>query len=181
MTIRPIWLLCVGLCLVNTGCSMFAAGARNAVTQPAQQANDRVELLRTWAWACAACRELEKSSPGTYSSDYQRGFKRGFTDYVERGGKGEPPVAPSVCYRTVRAENPHGHRAADDWFNGFRDGSMAAMASGKREWVTVPVSTGYETDRYAQARARAKESKEPPVPAEELPPPKVVPEGPEQP
>jgi hypothetical protein len=74
----------------------------------------------------------------TYSKDYQKGFKEGFADYLQYGGNGEPPSIPPRCY--WNDDSVPGRNAAHDWSAGFRHGSTAAMRSGLRELIVVPLT-----------------------------------------
>jgi hypothetical protein len=179
MKVDSIWLLGL-LCMVQAGCGIYENAARNLAVQPFAVAHDRVEEARTRKWARAAWREVEHCGDKPFSSDYRRGFVRGFTDYVQYGGKGEPPVVPPVCYRMLHEENPAGHEAAEEWFAGFRHGVAVAQSSGRRQWITLPISTGYNLDPYGGVMPASSE-KSPellPKPTEDLPTPKILPDDP---
>lgn len=75
-----------------------------------------------------------------FSADYERGYKDGFTDYLDFGGCGEPPPVPPRRYWKNAYQTPEGHQAIQDWFAGFRNGVSDAEASGWRHFATVPSS-----------------------------------------
>jgi hypothetical protein len=83
---------------------------------------------------------LESSPNQQFSEDYERGFKDGFTDFMELGGTGSPPAIPPRRYWKLKYRTPKGHRAVQDWYAGFRDGAAEARDCSYRRWRNVPSS-----------------------------------------
>lgn len=77
--------------------------------------------------------------PRAHSPHYEKGFKKGFADYLVWGGSGEPPPVPPKHY--WGADTPEGRQAAQEWFAGFRHGAALAKKSGARETIVVPASS----------------------------------------
>jgi hypothetical protein len=169
--IHGIWLV-IGLCLLNTGCGIVTNFCRNIILQPAAQIDEcrmekRNHELAEAAWAQAASNAPERP----YSEDFADGFIAGYADYLSSGGKGNPPSTPPWGYLTVDRQIAAGHQAAQEWFAGFRHGSAAAIASGQREWITVPMSTRYLSPRYSGADFVPLEQ---PAAEETLPSPRLI-------
>jgi hypothetical protein len=149
---------------------------RNVVTQPVQQFDECStekyhEVLAHRAW-----KEEVKSTGEHFSASYRRGFLKGYADYLDHGGKGQPPVVPPLCYWTLPWQTPRGHDAAEDWFAGFRHGTGLAQASGLRQWATVPLSVADLGSSYGRPPGASSRPPQPaPVPAETLPQPREAP------
>jgi hypothetical protein len=121
-------------------------------------------------------------SRDAFSAAYRKGFLKGYADYLYYGGKGEPPPVPPLCYLLLHDQNPPGHAEAQDWFAGFRHGAAEARNSGRREFIEVPLSIPYSGDIYRRRYSgpppdRERPAERLPLPAEELPPPRSVPNG----
>lgn len=183
--------LIIAPCLCNTGCSMYAAIAKNTVEVPTIMTDECMIEQRSKLQACAAWREVvAKSGDEHFSAAYQDGFIEGYSDYLVRGGKGEPPPVPPLRYLLMHDQNPQGREKQEQWFAGFRHGAALAMRSGLREYITVPLSTVWPANPYGTvysmstaARNRQRASPQGEVlpmpheePAENLPPPRLLPE-----
>jgi hypothetical protein len=186
--------LFIGPCLCNTGCSMYAAIAKNAVQVPTIMTDDCLIEKQSKLRACAAWREVvAKSGEEHFSPAYQDGFIDGYSDYLVHGGKGEPPPVPPLRYLLLHDQNPQGRDKQEQWFAGFRHGAALAIRSGQREYITVPLSTVWPPNPYGVVYSRvtraptrksaAEEGELLPLPHEEpgenLPPPRLMPEEPQ--
>jgi hypothetical protein len=132
------------LAAVVTGCSgVVPDAARTLVFEPLRfhpEANRHRERKWYRRLADSALHEALGASDGALSRDYARGFKEGYVDYLESGGDGEPPAVPPRDYWGHKTPWWDRQAAAAEWFEGFRDGAAAAMASGYREQILVPSS-----------------------------------------
>jgi hypothetical protein len=168
-------ILClVGLCSLGPGCGgPLSNVARTLIIEPAhfcKAENDWEECTRNRKLAETAWIEYRSVSPGqAYSPDWERGFKDGFADYLYAGGTGLPPPVPPRDYWTTVYETESGHRAIEDWFEGFRRGAQAARDSGYRDVVTIPVSSPPVGTPLIVVPAAPAEA---PAPAETLPAPR---------
>jgi hypothetical protein len=137
-------ILCLSaLGALASGCSVdvYHYGAKNLVYAPCSRLNGAKECVRSDTLAEESWRSFQQNSPGThFSKDFGSGYVFGFADYVEKGGSGNPPVVPPLRYRKVRYETPEGHQQIADWFAGCRAGVAAAMASGYRQNVILPMA-----------------------------------------
>lgn len=138
------FVLAIAVCSLGSGCSMLHSGCQTLVVEPVKYCfhkDDHRTKVQSRRLAAATWTRIERASPPrTYSPDYELGFMDGFTDYIFAGGTGNPPPVPPRQYWKLRYQTPAGHLAVQDWYAGFRHGSMEAMAGGYREFVTVPPS-----------------------------------------
>lgn len=139
----PAIVLVSGLSALALGCSVDVLhyGAKNLVYAPCSRINGAKECVKANVLAEESWRHFQTCNPGTnYSKDFADGYVFGFADYVEKGGPGIPPVVAPLRYRKVHYETPEGHQQIAEWFAGCRAGIAAAMASGYREYVVLPMS-----------------------------------------
>jgi hypothetical protein len=88
------------------------------------------------AWQIVRCEFPSK----TFTAEFHDGFIDGYSDYLDRGGDGQPPAVPPLRYTQNRKYySPEGHVLMRDYFLGFRYGTDVATASGQRQYLTVPV------------------------------------------
>jgi hypothetical protein len=135
----------IGLCLTFSGCTISDNFSKTLFVEPwqycdyfdAQRAHSRHCRLAKDAWS----KIQHKRSMKRVSHDYARGFREGFTDFLDAGGTGQPPALPPRRYWNDRYASPPGRQAVQDWFAGFRHGAAMARASGAREFAMVPLST----------------------------------------
>lgn len=129
---------------LSSGCGLYKQLASNLVIEPLQwdRYTDGIgRHLRDKSLADEAWDEICLRDGDAYSRHYRRGFYAGFEDYMNDGGTGDPPVLPPRGYWRLYYQNPEGHEAIQDWFEGFRHGASVARASGLRGYVTVPLSS----------------------------------------
>ncbi|HVA49268.1 MAG TPA: hypothetical protein VNH11_23085 [Pirellulales bacterium] len=138
-------LLMIGLCAVFSGCTVSDNFTRTLLVEPLQYC-DYFNAHRAHSRHCRLAKETwsriqQKKSMKRFSADYARGFRDGFTDFLDAGGPGQPPPLPPRRYWNDRYASPQGRQAVQDWFAGFRHGAAMARASGAREYAMVPLST----------------------------------------
>jgi hypothetical protein len=128
------------LAFFSSGCTVFWDAARTTIVEPAHYPTHLEHLLlyvRMHKAAEKAWRDAQANGP-SYSKDYEKGFRTGFSDYLQYGGNGEPPSIPPACY--WKNDSATGRDAVHEWSAGFRHGSTAARQSGIRELIVVPLS-----------------------------------------
>jgi hypothetical protein len=126
------------LSMLGTGCALVHDAARNVVLSIETPIEAHREKARDRRWAEAAWMNVAMKGEAHYSVDYAKGFKYGFAEYLYRGGEGELVLVPPNHYRNIRYQTPEGYAAIQDWFNGYRQGSIAARDSGARNCITGP-------------------------------------------
>jgi hypothetical protein len=88
------------------------------------------------AWQCVR----EQHPRRAFTAEFHDGFLDGYVDYLDRGGSAQPPAVPPMKYvRNKRYFTPEGHCLIQDYYLGFKYGADVAAASGRREFLTVPV------------------------------------------
>jgi hypothetical protein len=135
------WFL-IGVFALCQGCNLAVNFSRDVAYEFERASHQFLECARDRRLAAAAWNEVQESVPeGVYSTDYARGFKDGYADYLYAGGTGEPPLLPPKHYWGVGYETPDGVQAIQEWFAGYRHGAAAAEQSGYRQVVTIPLSS----------------------------------------
>ena len=158
-----------------SGCLLARNTARNVLNEPAEL-HDNKKLCRELrreaeaAWAGVRMREPQRA----YTTDFADGFVDGYVDYLDSGGTAQPPAVPPIRYRRSRYMSVEGHALIRDYFCGFRYGCEAAVASGRRDLITVPILlSGPPAETPVQARQiPAGDGGPPPRTPEILPPPR---------
>jgi hypothetical protein len=139
----------VGVGFACQGCAPLWQSARTSLVQPfiyRRITTDYLECKRNRQLADEAWGSFFSKHPTLeYSKDFESGFKEGFSDFLYSGGTGAPPPVPPRCYWNFKYETPEGHKAAENWFAGFRAGAENARESGYRKLVLVPASTSLPT------------------------------------
>ncbi len=131
----------MALCAATAGCSGFVRSIERNFTVLPLQGFDEVRMkVRNHLRAVEAWDMLEEAAPEAYSSDFADGFVAGYEDYLNNGGNGDPPAVPPFCYRTVKYQTPEGVEAINQWYAGWRHGTLMAKASGMRELEVIPLS-----------------------------------------
>lgn len=134
----------LAIALLSTGCGVYKQIANNVIIEPLQwdRHSDSIgRHMRDSSLASEAWEEICLRDGDVYSRHYRRGFFDGFKDYMDQGGTGDPPTTPPRSYWRLYFQNPEGHQAMQDWFDGFRHGASVARASGIRDYVVVPLSS----------------------------------------
>jgi hypothetical protein len=182
--------LFTALVLLCPGCHFFWYGERNLVDDSLGYLGEKATCKHARQMARVAWNAVAESATpeNPYSSNYAKGFKEGFADYLVSGGSGEPPLVPPPRYWTTRYESPTGVQAIEDWYAGWRHGAAVARATGYREQrILIPLSgpvTRPDETYYRRPTAPANEPAktdplEPPLPTpRRLPPPEESPKEP---
>lgn len=125
------------------GCQFFTTVTANIAYEGAMRTDNLLTHCINHQVAKDAWKEVRRENPNARecaSKDYERGFLRGFTDFLDFGGTGTPPPLPPHRYWFICHQTPAGHQAIQDWYAGFQHGSAMAGGSGRRELVIVPTS-----------------------------------------
>lgn len=154
------------LCLASCGCSMLESGAHTLIVQPLDyclpeelcRSSERHRRLATAAWHEFALGAMSND----YSGDYAIGFQEGFADFLD-AGPGNVPALPPRRYWRACYQTPRGHQAILDWYEGFREGALAAADSGYREFATLPSPFLKSTGTEPPAPPAAEQNVVPPV------------------
>ena len=125
--------------LTPTGCQLARNVVHNLANESAEQWDERKLSRQLRAEARAAWATYCQQSGGAFSADFADGFQDGYADHLESGGNGRPPAVPPLRYRRRDSLTPEGHARIHDYFAGFKAGLDAAAASGRRQFLTVPV------------------------------------------
>jgi hypothetical protein len=121
------------------GCNLPCVATGCVSSRMTQCIDDFKERARNSRWAKTAWQDYVSADPEAhFSADYEAGFLDGFTDYLYRGGNGDPPPLPPKMYRRLRFQTPGGYRAIEEWFTGYRAGATVAQREGYRQLVTGP-------------------------------------------
>jgi hypothetical protein len=75
-------------------------------------------------------------------SHYSYGWRQGYQD-VLLGGDGTCPPVPPHCYWSPKFQCELGEQAIERWFEGYHDGSEAALASCRGQYHPVPLSNEF--------------------------------------
>jgi hypothetical protein len=133
-------LLLVGGLAPLAGCHLAEMAVHNTVNEPTQYLDEKHLTKQLRCDAKDAFLELKRRcGHKAFSEDFEEGFIDGYADTLERGGDPLPPAVPPLKYRRGRFLNPEGHARIHDYFAGFQQGGECAVASGKRQYLTVPV------------------------------------------
>ncbi len=125
----------------NMGCHLFHLAARNVASEThvvATQHKIEHELKKqaNEAWKAVRADYPRKA----FSAEFREGFIDGYVDYLDRGGNGSmPAVPPGKLTRHPRYFTENGQCLVKDYFVGFKYGQEIAIATGKRQFMTVPV------------------------------------------
>ncbi len=126
----------VGSSFLCAGCALIEDTGRNFALVTGRCIEEARERHRDRRWAEEAWAQVSQENPR--STDYAKGFKEGFTDYLYAGGNGDPPIMAPPCYRRLRYQTQEGYLAVQQWFAGYRHGAAEAQARGLREFVVGP-------------------------------------------
>lgn len=182
--VTALRLLLVGVPLLcMSGCTWLPWFGLNAVGTPLEVVESCCFDTTMYLRAHKAWRDTVASCPDQrLSSAYGDGFCHGFVDYVKRGGSGEPPAIPPMCYRYPVLRTPAQQQAIEDWFAGFRHGSTVAREQGWRNGVIVPIGRPpditpvlFKQDIVPTPAANPPTPMPMPPAIEELPPPLIDP------
>lgn len=124
-----------------TGCSILETAARNAVHEPQLVATQWALESDLRRQAREAWRQVRVEYPRrAFTAEFRDGFLDGFVDYLDRGGNGSLPAVPPAKYvRQKKYFTEEGQCLLKDYFLGFQYGQEVAIATGRRQYLTVPV------------------------------------------
>ena len=136
---RFAWVGC--LAPVLGGCNIAHYTAHNLInaelvhlTQTGIQHEIRSDARA--AWQEVRCQYPRRM----FTEEFRDGFLDGYADYLDRGGSAQPPAVPPLKYtRHKKYFTPEGHALIKDYFLGFKYGVDVAVATGQRQFLTVPV------------------------------------------
>jgi hypothetical protein len=136
---RVAWLGC--LAPVCGGCFPALHGAHALVAENAVASTEAGIERRISHHARQAWRAVRDQYPRkAFTPEFRDGFLDGYADYLDRGGDAQPPAAPPARYTTNKKYfTPEGHALIRDYFLGFQYGTEVAVATGQRQFLTVPV------------------------------------------
>ncbi len=182
-TLGKTLVLCSCLCAfaAGGGCTMYEAAGRNAILEPAAQANRQLTCVRDHLAAKGVWESVVACEPGqNYSKDYEEGFKCGYADYLKEGGYPAAKSMPPYRYWARGYETPEGKAAVDDWYAGYERGQHMAHDEPLRDLATMPTRVGLAPSKdkvriadvdYSGTKAEQAASVEtlpPPAPGTEL-------------
>lgn len=151
--------------------------SRQAHTQRAIERDLRADAHAAWHTVRA------QNDRRAFTEEFHDGFLDGFVDHLDRGGSAQPPAAPPIKYvRNKKYYTPEGHCLINDYYLGFKYGADVAAASGRRQFLTVPVlladpNCGPAAPAVPVAPTVPYVPKPKPKSDDPLPPPRQVPEG----
>jgi hypothetical protein len=153
------------------GCNIAHNAARNIVNEPLVVCTQHSIEHDLRKCARAAWREVRADYPRrAFTEEFRDGFLDGYIDYLDRGGNGSLPAVPPAKYtRHKKYFTENGQCLVKDYFLGFKYGQEIAIATGKRQFLTVPVLLPQEPTGPPAFTI------EPGPPAHALPPPMPVP------
>jgi hypothetical protein len=130
-------LCAMALCSVCSGCGLYANAVRNVTFDLTRLVDRPLSCVRYNRLADSAWDAVKNTLDHPPTKDYERGFKRGFVDFLRTGGPNTPPAVPPRHYWTFRYQTREGHQAMEDWIAGYTQGQSSARASGFRQLTTV--------------------------------------------
>lgn len=137
---RWVAVICAGGIVPLAGCNLVYYAGHNLVNEPVSRYDQCKLDARLRAEAEAAWREVCLSYPTrTFTPEFADGFVDGFIDYLDSGGTPQPPAVPPLRYRRSQYLTPDGHARVRDYLTGFKYGAEVACATGRRQFLTVPV------------------------------------------
>ena len=133
--------VCIGWLAPLTGCNIAYYAGHNLLNEPATRWDEHKLDKRLHAEAKSAWRDVCRQYPArTFTPEFADGFQEGYVDYLDNGGSPRPPAVPPPRYRRARYLTPEGNARARDYLIGFKYGADVATATGRREFLTVPVA-----------------------------------------
>ncbi len=134
------WNYCAALLpLLAAGCNIYSLTLSNLTAEPQLAWTEWVIRHELRQQARAAWEKVKPQYPDAVP-EFREGFLDGYMDYLDRGGNGSPPAVPPAKYtRHPRYFTPQGHWRLQQYFAGFQLGQELAIASGQRQYLTVPV------------------------------------------
>ncbi|HEY2908896.1 MAG TPA: hypothetical protein VGI99_01550 [Gemmataceae bacterium] len=148
--------------------------AERGVVQSEQEISRMIHRRAREAWQ-EVCRQYSRRP---FTPEFHDGFLDGYSDYLDRGGDGQPPAVPPPRYtQNKHYYSPEGHVRLRDYLLGFKYGTDVAIASGQRQYLTVPVLIP-DAPEATLVEAAPEASPITPAPTLPLPMPRAVGESP---
>ncbi len=161
---------CVGCLVPLTGCNLAYYAGHNLANESISRVDEARLAHRLRAEAKAAWFEVCRQHAGrTLTSEFAEGFVEGYADYLEHGGTPRPPAVPPPRYRRSGYLSPEGHVLIKDYLAGFQYGAEVACATGRRQFLTVPVLVSEEQPEPPLSLVKIPAPPE--TPSELMPPP----------
>jgi hypothetical protein len=175
----------LAVCALPPGCAsdfdvgrphtFFRYGIRNIVLAFVDSDHENLRVRRNRRLAQEAWEEVCQREGDAFSPDFAQGYRDGFIDYLNFGGKGDVPPRPPHYYWSPQYETPPGRQAVEDWYAGFRRGAGDAIASGMRETIILPLGRPpLQTTDPGRTLRSGTPSQQPPQPDAVLPMPREV-------
>jgi hypothetical protein len=126
---------------VFAGCNIAYYTARNLTNEPLVVCTQVGIEHQLRSEARAVWQDVRGDYPRrAFTAEFHDGFVDGYVDYLDRGGNGSlPAVPPSKYSRHKKYFTEDGQCLVKDYFLGFKYGQEIAIATGKRQYLTVPV------------------------------------------
>lgn len=123
------------------GCNIVHNAAHNIANEPQVVCTQHGIEHDLRKQARGAWQEVRGEYPRrAFTAEFRDGFLDGFVDYLDRGGNASLPAVPPVKYtRHKKYFTEEGQCLVKDYFLGFKYGQEIAIATGKRQFLTVPV------------------------------------------
>ena len=171
---RVAWV--VGLAPIFGGCHTIYhprhdLAAEHVVAASEQQISREIHRKARDAWQEVRCQYSRK----IFTPEFRDGFLDGYADYLDRGGDAQPPAVPPLRYtQNKKYFTPEGHVLVRDYFLGFKYGTEVAVATGQRQFLTVPVLIPEKTDLVPSGPVDHMPSPPPAVSGSDRPVPPIV-------
>lgn len=123
------------------GCNLAYYATQTLVNEPLVVSNQVCITHDLRKQAGVVWKEVRAQYPRrAFTAEFRDGFSDGYVDYLDRGGNGSIPATPPVKYtRHKKYFTENGQCLVKDYFLGFKYGQEIAIATGKRQFLTVPV------------------------------------------
>ena len=132
--------LLIGSLTPLTGCNLAYYAGHNLVNEPVERLDEHKLTSRLKAESRTVWRDICRQFSGrTFTPEFADGFTDGYADHLENGGTPSPPAVPPLRYRRANYLTPQGHPLIRDYMIGFQYGAEVASATGKRQFLTVPI------------------------------------------
>jgi len=126
--------------LAASGCNLAYYASHNLVNEPITRVDEHKLTSRLKAESRTVWKDICRQFPArTFTPEFADGFTDGYADHLENGGPPGPPIVPPLRYRRANYLTPEGHALIRDYLIGFQYGAEVAVATGKRNFLTVPV------------------------------------------
>lgn len=123
------------------GCNLYYYAAHNLINE-AHVVHTQLEISHELRKdAKVLWQEVRAQYPRRmFTAEFRDGFIDGYADYLNRGGHAQAPTVPPPKFtRDRKYFTPEGHCLLKDYYLGFQYGMDVAVASGQRQFLTVPV------------------------------------------